>query len=370
MGSTDDLHPIENLYRRAADPRVRALREQRAALVTAPTPLQPLDRLVARLAPTAAPARVWIKRDDLTGLALGGNKARKLEYLVAQARAERADVIVTVGAAQSNHARQSAAAAAAVGLDAVLVLRVPPGATAEYRTSGNVLLDRVFGARLVLVEETAADPHPEVAAADAEIARLRAQGRRPFLIPSGGSTPVGALGYVDVAAEIADAGIPVDAIVLATGSGGTQAGLVAGSVLLRREDPGAGFAPRIEGVAVAPGAAELAAGIRTIAAETVAGFGDAVAVPADDVQVDAAWVGPGYGVPTNAGLEAIALFARTEGILLDPVYTAKAAAALIDGIRSGRFAGESVVFVHTGGAPALFAHTATLTSAFDSTDAF
>ena len=393
---------------RAAVPHV--LRSARPSLVTAPTPLQPLHRLRAALGDHGP--RLWIKRDDLTGLALGGNKARKLEYLVADARAAGADVLVTVGAAQSNHARQTAAAAAAVGLDAVLVLRVPPGADAAYRTSGNVLLDRIFGARLVLTDEKPDDPHPERAAAEDVIADLRAQGRRPYLIPSGGSTPVGALGYVEAFAEIAEAEPEFDAIVLATGSGGTQAGLLAGAALSAgsglaggagpRSGTGlaggagqaagsgqsAGSAPRIEGIAVSPDADELAADVARLAAQTLAllegsdtpaaagapgvlsapgalqPLGGASGAPAN-VRIDSHYVGPGYGTVTEGGIEAIGLFARTEGIVLDPVYTGKAAAALIDGIRRGRFDGDDdVLFLHTGGAPALFAHERTLTAAF------
>lgn len=350
---------LDALFRDAADERLRPLREARARLVTAPTPLEPLDRLRAALG--GAGPRLWIKRDDLTGLALGGNKARKLEYLLAQARAVDADVLVTVGAAQSNHARQTAAAAAATGLDAVLVLRVPPGASAGYRSSGNVLLDRLFGARLVLVDETPADPHPERAAAERVVAELRAQGRRPFLIPSGGSTPVGALGYVEAYAEVAASGVAFDAIVVATGSGGTQAGLVAGRTLLRDDAAGE---PRILGVAVSPDGHELAADVSVIARDVLAAFGVALRAGDTQAEVDSDFAGPAYGVPTEGGLEAIRLLARTEGILLDPVYTAKAAAALIDGVRSGRFgdAGD-VLFVHTGGAPALFAHEPALTAA-------
>ncbi|WP_082405914.1 D-cysteine desulfhydrase family protein [Microbacterium sp. No. 7] len=326
------------------------------SLVVAPTPLQPLHRLRTELGDRGP--RLWIKRDDLTGLALGGNKARKLRYLVADARAAGADTLVTVGAAQSNHARQTAAAAAAAGLDAVLVLRVPPGASAAYRASGNVLLDRLFGARLVLVDETPDDPHPERAAADAVVAELTARGRRPYLIPSGGSTAVGALGYVEAFAEIAEAEPAFDAIVLATGSGGTQAGLLAGAAL-------ADGAARIEAVAVSPDADELGADVERLAVETLALLGAQTTPPA--VRIDAGFVGPGYGVVTDAGIEAIGLFARTEGIVLDPVYTGKAAAALIDGIRSGRFdADDDVLFLHTGGAPALFAHEPTLTAAFTS----
>lgn len=363
--------PSGDAVRAAVPP---ALRAARPSLVTAPTPLQPLDRLRAALGGRGP--RLWVKRDDLTGLAFGGNKARKLEYLLADARAGGADVLVTVGAAQSNHARQTAAAAAAEGLDAVLVLRVPPGSDATHLASGNVLLDRVLDARLVFVDETPDDPHPERAAAERVVAELRAEGRRPYLIPSGGSTPVGALGYVEAFAEIVDAGVPFDRVVLATGSGGTQAGLLAGAAVAGA----AGTAvPRIEGIAVSPGAEKLTAEVALLTAQTLgllgasatgaettaAGRTTAPGVADPDVTVDPAHVGPGYGVLTDDGIEAIGLFARTEGILLDPVYTGKAAAALVHGIRSGRLDDDAdVLFLHTGGAPALFAHERALTAAF------
>ncbi|GAA4773017.1 D-cysteine desulfhydrase family protein [Microbacterium gilvum] len=343
---------LDPLFLDAVDPAVRDLRTLREDLVTAPTPLQPLDRLRAEL---GGGPRLWVKRDDLTGLALGGNKARKLEYLLADARAQRADVLVTVGAAQSNHARQTAAAAAKAGLEAVLVLRVPPGSTPEYTGSGNVLLDRILGAQVVLVEETSDDPHPERAAADAVVAQLRADGLRPYLIPSGGSTPVGALGYLESYAEIAASEQRFTEIVVATGSAGTQAGLVAAQALL-------GGDARIHGVAVSPDVAELAEAVDTISAGTLAFFGRG---PADDAWVDGAHVGAAYGALTEGGVEAIRLFARTEGILLDPVYTGKAAAALIAGVRSGAYGeDDDVLFVHTGGSPALFAHAPALGEAF------
>ena len=345
---------LDPLFRDAAAPAIRSLRRDRERLVVAPTPLEPLDRLRSEL---GGGPRLWVKRDDLTGLALGGNKARKLEYLLADARAQRSDVLITVGAAQSNHARQTAAAAATAGLDAVLVLRVPPGSSAEYRESGNVLLDRLLGARLVLVEETADDPHPERAAAEAVVAELREEGKRPYLIPSGGSTAIGALGYVESYAEIAGAGIRFDDIVVATGSAGTQAGLVAGRALL-------GGDARIRGIAVSPDADELAEAVTEIANETLGLFGHG---PVERASVDGAYVGPAYGALTDGGLEAIRLFARAEGILLDPVYTGKAAAALIAGVRSGVFAEDSdVLFLHTGGAPALFAHATALNEALRS----
>lgn len=360
----EPAEPAEALLTHAPDPSARALRSARTPLVFGPTPLHPLDRLRRHLGPLTP--RLWIKRDDQTGLALGGNKARKLEYLLAQARTEDADVLVTVGAAQSNHARQTAAAAALAGVESVLVLRVPPDSSESYRETGNVLLDRVLGARVVLVEQTAAEPHPERAAAEEIVARLRAEGRRPFLIPSGGSTAVGALGYVEAFAEIAASGVDLDAIVLATGSGGTQAGLLAGRALRERSIRAHGDTAHgrvaIHGVAVAPDADALASTVGTLTAETLGLLG----LPAEpaEVHLDDGFVGAGYGAITEEGLEAISLFARVEGILLDPVYTAKAAAALLHGIRSRSFSADAdVLFLHTGGAPALFAHAGALNAA-------
>lgn len=347
---------LDPLFLDVADPAIRDLRTLREDLAVAPTPLQPLDRLRDKL---GGGPRLWVKRDDLTGLALGGNKTRKLEYLLADARQHRADVLVTVGAGQSNHARQTAAAAAKAGLECVLVLRVPADATPEYRGSGNVLLDRALGAQVVLVEETADDAHPEIAAADAVVAQLRQDGLRPYLIPTGGSTPVGALGYLESYAELADSGRTFDEIVFANGSGGTHAGLLAARELL----PGAGR-PRIHGVAVSPEVDALTDTVEWISREVLGFFGRE---PAESPWLDAAHIGPGYGVLTEGGTEAIQLFARTEGILLDPVYTGKAAAALIAGVRSGAYSeDEDVLFLHTGGAPALFAHAPALTEAFSS----
>lgn len=365
---------LDELYAQAPDTTLAELRAHRAPLVFGPTPLHPLDRLRAILGGDGP--RLWIKRDDQTGLALGGNKARKLEFLVAEAIAAGADTLVTVGAVQSNHARQTAAAAARAGLDAVLVLRVPRGISAERRNSGNVLLDDLLGATVEFVDETADDPHPERAAAEHTLDRLRSAGRTPFFIPSGGSTSTGSLGYLEAYAEIAAQAdhasrrVHFDEIVVASGSGGTQAGLLVGRELL----PQAGR-PRIRGVAVAPGAEALAGEIASLRSETLARFGiaapgnthdgafDGAQVAAlEPVALDPDFVGSGYGSLTAPAREAIELFARTEGIFLDPVYTAKAAAALIADVRAGAHpADANLLFLHTGGSPALFAYTQELT---------
>ncbi|WP_053353667.1 pyridoxal-phosphate dependent enzyme [Leucobacter musarum] len=356
---------LEPWFAAATDPALPHLRRHREPLVFGPTPVHRLDRLREAL---GGGPRLWIKRDDQTGLALGGNKARKLEYLVAEARAAGADTLVTVGAVQSNHARQTAAAAARAGLDALLVLRVPAGISVGRRRSGNVLLNELLGAAVEYVDETPEDPHPERAAAAAALERLRAAGRTPFFIPSGGSTSTGALGYVESFAEIAalaGRGLTFHEIVVASGSGGTQAGLLAGRELF----PEAGR-PRVHGVAVSPGAPELAAGVEAHRDEVLARFGAgagaavagstaaSVEVPSTDPAIlSPDQVGDAYGALTPAAIEAIELFARTEGVLLDPVYTAKAAAALVAGVRAGAHPGDAdVLFLHTGGAPGLFAY--------------
>ncbi|MFD5598504.1 D-cysteine desulfhydrase family protein [Leucobacter sp. NPDC058333] len=357
---------LDELYAQAPDTTLAELRAHRAPLVFGPTPLHPLDRLRAVLGGDGP--RLWIKRDDQTGLALGGNKARKLEFLVAEAIAAGADTLVTVGAVQSNHARQTAAAAARAGLDAVLVLRVPRGISAERRNSGNVLLDDLLGATVEFVDETADDPHPERAAAEQTLDRLRSAGRTPFFIPSGGSTSTGSLGYLEAYAEIAAVAqhVRFDEIVVASGSGGTQAGLLVGRELL----PQAGR-PRIRGVAVAPDSETLAGEVTSLCSETLARFGiaargvaleGALSDALEPVALDPDFVGPGYGALTAPAREAIELFARTEGIFLDPVYTAKAAAALIADVRAGAHpADANLLFLHTGGSPALFAYTQELT---------
>lgn len=323
---------------------MRLVELPRVSLCVLPTPLHRARRLEAALGP-AAP-RIWLKRDDLTGLALGGNKARKLEFLVADALASGATVLVSEGAVQSNHARMTAAAANAAGLGCVLVLDAANGDA----VAGNLLLDRLLGAEVRIV------PLPEdrpatMSAVDAE---LRARGEVPYLVPTGGSVPMGALGYVTAAMELADQlaamGERPVALYHATGSLGTQAGLVVGA---RAAD--ASFA--VHGIAVshpADAKRERGADLANATAE-LAGI-DARFTP-DDMLVDGGFVGEAYGKRTPGCLEAIRLLAATEGVLLDPVYSGKAMAGLIAHVRDGRFSPEeSVVFLHTGGAPALFAH--------------
>jgi len=322
----------------------------RARFCHLPTALEPLPRLSAEL----GGPQILVKRDDATGLAFGGNKTRKLEFLIGQAQGAGADTLVTAGGVQSNHCRQTAAAAARHGLACALVLqrRVAwnhPG----YEQGGNVLLDRLAGAEVLLVER-AADLAAEL---ERTAERLRGRGRRPFVIPVGGSTPVGALGYVSAGLELmaqAEASArPIDAIVHASGSGGTQAGLLVALEALGAEAP-------VVGISVSEARAALEATIADLARRTAALLGSA-APPDARVEALDRYVGADYGQPTAGMREAVRLCAALEGLFLDPVYTGKAMAGLIDLIRAGRFGrGQTVVFLHTGGTPALFPYAEAL----------
>lgn len=325
---------------------VRLDRFPRVTLAHLPTPLEPCRRLQRE---RGGPL-VWLKRDDCTGLATGGNKTRKLEFLLGKVLAAGAGAVVTTGALQSNHARQTAAACARLGIPCHLVLRrAVPRHDGHYAESGNVLLDGLLGASVELVD-TAAE------AATAMAAIVERAGAAS--IPLGGSDPIGALGYVDAGFELADqlaaAGINASAVVCAASSCGTAAGLTIGLA--------AAGGPPVVAVAVSDSGewiAKATAGLITATCDLL-GIA-AVAPPAviDDC------IGDAYGVPTPEGLAAIELLARTEGVLLDPVYTGKAfahVAGLLEssgdraGSRSGG-AGDDVVFVHTGGVPGLFAYT-------------
>ena len=310
-----------------------------------PTPIEPLPRLSAELG-----VEVWIKRDDCTGLSTGGNKTRKLEFLMAEAQAEGADMVMTQGAVQSNHARQTAAAAARLGMGCHVLLEDRAGyEEASYRDGGNVLLDRLHGASVERHPNGADMPGLMERAAERE----RAAGRRVYVIPGGGSNPTGALGYVSCALEIlaqcSAMGLAFDRIVHATGSSGTQAGLVAGLSAMRAGLPVLGIGTR------APKERQEAM-VLDLARRTAERIGAEGAVGPEDVEADTSYVGEGYGIPTEGGLAAIRAFAEREGILLDPVYSAKGAAGLIDLARGGRFAGERVLFLHTGGSVGLFGY--------------
>lgn len=305
------------------------------------TPVEPMDRLRAALGP-ACPA-LLIKRDDLLAFAMGGNKVRKMQMIAAEAQAQRADTLITCGGIQSNHARVTAATGAALGLRVVLVVNGEPPRT----LTGNALLDQLFGAdvRYVASREDRAPMMEKVAD------ETRRAGRRPFIIPLGASTALGALGFARGVTEIATAGIKPDFIVHATSSGGTQAGLIAGCALL-------GLRARIVGVSADESVAAIEKVVRPLLQEMALRIGAArVTIGADSaIEVDDHFVGAGYGIPTAASKEALELVARTEGIVLDPVYTAKAMAGLIARVRTRKFARqETVLFWHTGGVPGLFA---------------
>jgi len=329
--------------------------QPRVRLATLPTPLHEAPRLRSALGGPGRSPRILIKRDDLTGLAFGGNKARKLEFLVADALQEDATFLVTSGATQSNHARMTAAAARAAGLGAALVLT----SKAEHPArQGNLLLDCLLGAEVHFISPNA---DPKIATGDEEaavvarvMAGLRDRGERPYLIPIGGSSAIGALGYVagslELVSQLFTMGGAPSRLYYASGSRGTQAGLALGARLYS--------APyRLCGIAVSGGEPEKTERAMRIANEAAARLGVSCRVTAEELLTDQGYIGSGYGIPTPGCLEAITLLARQEGLFLDPVYTAKAMAGLIDHIRRGEIdPAETVVFLHTGGSPALFAY--------------
>jgi len=321
----------------------------RVRLCHAPTPLEFMPRLTEAL---GGPA-LWIKRDDCTGLATGGNKTRKLDFLMGEALEQGADCIVTQGAVQSNHVRQTAAAATRLGLDCMVLLeRRVPDVAPDYETTGNVFLDHLFGAQMRFVE----GGQDMNAAAEALGRELAEEGRRPYVIPGGGSNPVGALGYVSCALEILgqanDLGLRMDHVVHATGSAGTQAGLVVGLVGTNSGIP-------VLGISVRQPQERQEQMVHGLAERTAQHIGIAGGIPREAVVANSDHVGPGYGQSTPEMVEAIRLLARTEGILLDPVYSGKGMAGLIALIRAGRFReDENVVFLHTGGSVGLFAYEA------------
>jgi L-cysteate sulfo-lyase len=320
----------------------------RFPLAHLPTPLEPLDRLRDHL---GGGPRLYIKRDDCTGLALGGNKTRKAEYLIGAARAAGATAIITEGGLQSNHVRQTAAAAARAGLQCHLVLNENvPIKTAIYRENGNMLLDRVLGA----IVHLCAPGETRAAAIQRLLPALKQDGAVPYVIPTGGSNEVGALGYAAAALELQrqaqDSGIGIDRVLFSTASGGTQAGLVVGMAL-------AEAGTQVLGIDVENEADSLLADVRRIAQACAAKVGLKRALRDDAFAIRSGYAGEGYGIPTPGMIEAVGLLARLEGIVLDPVYSGKAMAGLIDLVRAGQFGGdETIAFIHTGGTPALFAY--------------
>lgn len=315
-----------------------------------PTPLEPMKGMARRLDTD----RLYIKRDDCTGLATGGSKTRKLEFLVGEALRQGADTLLTQGAVQSNHVRQTAAAAAFMGLacEAILEERVQD-APAAYHESGNVLLDKLFGIPLHRVPAGT----PMDAALEELAQKLRARCRKPYIIPGGGSNALGSLGYVDCVLELqrqCDAmGLRRPHLVHATGSAGTQAGLVAGVHALGLSWPVTGIGVRAPREPQETRVYELAVRVLDL-------LGVAQPLLRARVVADDRFIGAGYGIPTDSMIEAVTMLARTEGILADPVYTGKGLAGLIDMVRSGRFQpDEDVIFVHTGGSAGLFGYVST-----------
>ncbi|MDH5507304.1 MAG: D-cysteine desulfhydrase family protein [Anaerolineae bacterium] len=307
----------------------------RTPLAHLPTPIDALPRLSHALGgPT-----LLVKRDDQTGLAFGGNKTRKLEYLLADAQAHGAQTLITAGAIQSNHCRQTAAAAAKAGMACILVLVGQPPASPQ----GNLYLDLLLGAEIIWTTLPERD-----AALQLAFQAAKADGRHPYLIPYGGSNPIGAAAYAYAMQELLAQDAHPDYIVFATSSGGTQAGMLVGARLF-------GYTGQLLGISVDEPAAALQARVAALANQTSELLGNAINFADSDVLVNAAYLGGGYAVIGEPEREAIRLFARHEGLLLDPVYTGRASAGLIDLIRQGFFPpDQTVLFWHTGGAPALF----------------
>lgn len=329
---------------------VQLARFPRVALGHLPTPLEPMDRLSEIL----GGPRLWVKRDDCTGLSSGGNKTRKLEYLMADAQTQGADTIITQGATQSNHARQTAAAAAKLGMGCHILLEDRTGSNDEnYIMSGNVLLDRLHGAT-VSKRGGGTDMNAEM---EALADTLRGEGKTPYIIPGGGSNPIGALGYVNCARELVEQasgmGLHIDALVHATGSSGTQAGLVAGLAAIKSDI-------HLLGIGVRAPQEKQESMVYDLAQRTVAHLGISAQITPEDVRANCEYVGAGYGIPTEGMVAALKLLAETEGLLFDPVYSGKGLDGLIDLTRKGHFDGmNNVVFLHTGGSAALFGYADT-----------
>jgi D-cysteine desulfhydrase len=312
-----------------------------------PTPIERLDGLSRLL----GGPNLFVKRDDMLGLAGGGNKTRKLEFLVADAITKGADTLVTVGAVQSNHCRLTLAAAAREGLKCQLLLEERVANSYNPRASGNNFLFGLLGAEKIRVVPTGTD----LAAVMAEMAAdVEAAGRRAYVIPGGGSNPLGALGYVACAEEILtqafDSGLRIDRVVCASGSAGTHAGLLVGFWGTNSGIP-------VTGINVRRQREEQEGNVHALASATADLLGVRGGIPREQVIALADWVGPGYSLPSPEMVEAVRLAARADGLLLDPVYTGKAMAGLIGLVRRGDLKeGENVLFVHTGGAPALYAY--------------
>ena len=302
-----------------------------------PTPIEELPRLTEHL----NGPRILIKRDDQTGLAFGGNKTRKLEFLIAEAREQGAKTLITGGALQSNHCRQTAAVAARFGFDCILVLN---GEMPE-QASANLLLDQLFGAKFVIVKDRAGRDQALQGTFDKAVS----DGKKPYLITYGGSSPTGALGYAFAMKEFVEQNVLTDWIVFGTSSGGTHAGLVLGQRIF-------GYQGKVLGISIDESEEWLKTRVSMLASDASERFGERIQFNPAEVSANADYCKAGYGVLTEAEREAVKLFAKYEGLLLDPVYTGRAAAGMIDLIRKGFFTKEeTILFWHTGGTPALFA---------------
>ena len=302
-----------------------------------PTRIEELPRLTEHL----NGPRILVKRDDQTGLAFGGNKTRKLEFLIAEALEQGSKTLITGGALQSNHCRQTAAAAARFGLDCILVLN----GEMPDQPSANLLLDQVFGAELVTIKDRALRDQTLQETYD----RAIAEGRKPYLVTYGGSSSTGALGYAFAMKEFMEQNVPADWIVFGTSSGGTHAGLVLGQRAF-------GYSGKVLGISIDEPEDWLKTRVSALASEASGKMGERIEFTREDVLANEEYCRAGYGVLTDAEREAVKMFAKYEGLLLDPVYTGRAAAGMIDLIRKGFFKkDETILFWHTGGGPALFA---------------
>ncbi|MEM9577662.1 MAG: D-cysteine desulfhydrase [Pseudomonadota bacterium] len=330
------------------DLSIALARFPRVRLGHLPTPLEPMDRLSALL----GGPRIWVKRDDCTGLSSGGNKTRKLEFLMADAQAQGADTVITQGATQSNHARQTAAAAAKLGMACHILLEDRTGyADQNYTLNGNVLMDRLHGAT-ISGRAGGTDMNTEM---EKLAETLLSQGRTPYIIPGGGSNAIGALGYVNCARELSeqaiDRGLRIDALVHATGSSGTQAGLVAGLAAIQSD-------MHLLGIGVRAPQEKQEQMVYDLAVKTARHLKTGVSVDRGKVRANSDYVGAGYGIPTEGMKAAVKLLAETEGLLFDPVYSGKGLDGLIDLVRKGHFGSmENIVFLHTGGSAALFGYS-------------
>jgi D-cysteine desulfhydrase family pyridoxal phosphate-dependent enzyme len=309
-----------------------------------PTPVEKMTRFSTAL---DGPV-VFVKRDDQTGLAMGGNKTRKLEFLLGEAEANGAHTLITAGALQSNHCRQTAAAAARHGFECILVLYTPTSqvglGSAVPSASANLLLDQLFGAEIVVTKHEQRDK-----VLNQTFQAARDAGKRPYLVPYGGSSATGAAAYAFAIQELLEQDVSPDWIIFPSSSGGTQAGMALGARLF-------GFSGRVLGISVDEKKDVLQKRVAQLANQTANLLEENISFEANDILVNADYLGGGYGVMGEREREAINLFARLEGLLIDPVYTGRAAAGLIDLIRKGYFnRGEKVLFWHTGGTPALFA---------------